>query len=77
MSGMARADTRYTEADIIALKQRMKTGLEKVRASDGKEATYQGYDADVKLLTRMEADVYGRSRVRRRVQSIVIKSEGS
>lgn len=74
---MARSDTLYTEADIIALKKRMKTGLAEVRSADGKDAKYQGYDADVKLLARMEAEVYGRSRVRRRVQLIAIKSEGS
>lgn len=73
---MALEDTHYTEADIIALKKAIKSGARRVKGSDGKEVEYRSLAEMRATLAEMQREVYGR-RVRRSVQLIEIKSEGS
>lgn len=75
---MAEADTLYTEADIIALKQAMKTGARSVTTSDGKSVALNSPAENMALLAQMKREVYGTGTNRRqRVQYLRIKSEGS
>ncbi len=75
---MAIEDTRYTEADIIALKKAMKSGAKSVTGSDGKAVTFNSLAEMSALLARMEREVYGTARRPSiRTQSIEIRSEGS
>lgn len=73
---MALEDTHYTEADFIALKKAIKSGARRVKGSDGKEVEYRSLAEMRATLAEMQREVYGR-RVRRTVQLIEIKSEGS
>lgn len=76
--GMAEADTLYTEADIIALKQAMKSGARSVTTSDGKSVSLNSPAENMALLAQMKREVYGTGTNRRqRVQYLRIKSEGS
>lgn len=61
---MAREDTEYTEADIIALKKAMRLGAQSVTTSDGKVVTFRGLNDMRALLQDMIRDVYGTTRRR-------------
>lgn len=74
---MAEADTLYTEADIIALKQAMKSGASSVTTSDGKSVTLRSTSENMALLAQMKREVYGVRASRKRVQYLDIKSSGS
>lgn len=74
---MAEADTIFTEADIIALKTAMKSGASSVTTSDGKQVSFRSLRDMQALLAQMQREVYGAQRVRRRVQIIEIRGEGS
>lgn len=73
---MALADTLYTEADIIALKRAMSSGVLSVTGSDGKAVTYRSLKDMAATLAMMQREVYG-TRGRKRVQIIEIREEGS
>lgn len=75
---MAEADTLYVEADIIALKQAMKTGARSVTTSDGKSVSLNSPAENLALLAQMKREVYGTGTNRRqRVQYLRIKADGS
>lgn len=74
---MALEDTLYTEADIVALKRAMKSGATSVTTSDGKSVSFRSLADMAALLARMEVEVYGARRRGPRLQTIVIRSEGS
>lgn len=59
---MAREDTAYTEADIIALKRAMKTGAKSITTSDGKNVQLNSMRENMALLALMKREVYGERR---------------
>lgn len=67
---MARADTAYTEADIIALKKAMKSGAKSITTSDGKSVQLNSVRENMALLASMERDVYGSRRRGVRMQEV-------
>ena len=74
---MAREDTLYTEADIIALKKKMKSALTEVGASDGKSAKFRELSDMRSLLRDMQREVYGlKRRAGVRAQEVVTSVGG-
>jgi len=67
---MAREDTAYTEADIIALKKAMKSGARSVTTSDGKTVQLNSLRENMALLGIMYRDVYGARRRSLRTQEV-------
>lgn len=77
MGGMARADTLWTEANIIALKAQLATGVFSVTSADGKSVQHRPLSEGFALLDRMTAEVYGSRRKRVRRQVVSTDGEGA
>lgn len=73
---MARADTAYTEADIIALKTAMKRGAKSVTMSDGTSVQLNSVRENMALLTLMHRDVYGSRSRKPRLQEVTTEIGG-
>lgn len=73
---MARADTAYTEADIIALKKAMKRGAKSVTMSDGTSVQLNSLRENLALLTLMHRDVYGARSRKPRLQEVATEIGG-
>lgn len=54
----------YTQADIDALKDAIKTGALKVRYADGREVTYRSLTEMERILDSMETEVKGEAKIR-------------